>query len=275
MDGAARQVAGRLLFVDNAGAESESGGNQEMTSATSRLAPIVLLIMATTAGCASLSFHQKQEVCSHCEGEGECSHCQSEECKPPRRYSDEWWAIEADRPVGARQKYKKGKMWPPYPRPTEKKQHFWHQYHAAHYWPHPYVCEDRNSVRSMAELQINNGWISETTIYDYHFDEETLELNHSGELHLRWIMQHAPEHRRLVWVQTAFNTDVSQQRLDNVRESAIAMVGEANIPPISLRVATPTGRPALEVDVIRRAEIESIPEPRIIYEALPGGTGGS
>ena len=53
--------------------------------------------------------------------------------------SDQWWAEKAALPVGTRQKCWKGKLWPPYPRPTGPKQQFTHLYHAAHYWPYPYV----------------------------------------------------------------------------------------------------------------------------------------
>ncbi|MGE3314397.1 MAG: hypothetical protein AB7O26_04715 [Planctomycetaceae bacterium] len=193
----------------------------------------------------------------------------------PRRYSDEWWAREAEKPVGARQKDHKGKLWPPYPRPADDGgQQCCHEYHAAHYWPYPYICEDRSYVRNLSQAQINNGWITETTLYSYHFNEETHELTDSGRLHLRWILENVPPEHRMVWVQTAPNKDVAAVQLLNVRSAAVEIAGEENLPGISHRVTTPTGRPALEVDAIRRLEIQSIPEPRIVIEALPTGTGG-
>jgi hypothetical protein len=42
-----------------------------------------------------------------------------------------------------------------------------------------------------------------------------------------------------------------------------------------LRVTSPVGRPAVEIDMIRRAEMSTIPNPRITYEALPTGGNGS
>lgn len=193
----------------------------------------------------------------------------------PRRYSDEWWALEAEKPVGARQKEHKGKMWPPYPRPADDGgQQCCHEYYASHYWPYPYICEDRRYVNSLSQSQINNGWMTETTLYSYHFNEETNELTDAGRLHLQWILQDAPPEHRMVWVQTAPSKDVAAIQLASVRAAAVEMVGEENLPGISHRVTTPTGRPALEVDAIRRLEIQSIPEPRIVIDALPTGTGG-
>ena len=53
---------------------------------------------------------------------GQCLDERCTECYPVKRWSPEWYAAEAGEPVGARQKLKYGKMWPPYPRPTGKKQ---------------------------------------------------------------------------------------------------------------------------------------------------------
>jgi hypothetical protein len=155
-------------------------------------------------------------------------------------------------PVGARQRCKHDRLWPPFPRPTGEKMEFWHAYHAAHYWPWPYTCFDRASIRDFSEIQVANGWITEATLYDYHFDPDTQLLNQSGELHLQWILHSVPPDRRAAWVQASLDPAVSQQRLANVRNQAIAMVGEGNTPPVMLRIDTPYGRPAGEIDQLRR-----------------------
>lgn len=217
-----------------------------------------LFITAIGSGCTSM-WHSRH----------------ADDCPQPRRYSDEWWQQEAQKPVGARQIEKKGKVWPPYPRPADDGgQQCCHEYYAAHYWPWPYLCDDRNYVRAASQSQINNGWMTECTLYDYYFEEESQSLTDSGRLHLRWILEHAPPQHRMVWVQQSATQDISQLRLAMVRKAAMEIAGESNLPAIALRVATPLGRPALEVDAIRRAEIGSIPEPRIPFEALPTGTGG-
>jgi len=183
--------------------------------------------------------------------------------------------MKAQSPAGTRQKCKKGKLWPPYPRPTEKKQTFCHQFHTAHYWPHPYNCDDRQYVKDVCELQVGNGWMVGTTLFDYHFEEEDQAvLNHAGHNHLLWILRHAPVRRRAVWVQASLDREISDARLANVELAAAEMAGEAEPPPVMLRSDTANGRPAEEIDALRQLELNTMPEPRIIYQALPSGSEG-
>lgn len=229
-----------------------------MKSYARHFASCALLMAAVGSGCTSLH-SRKADNC---------------DCPEPRRWSSEWWANEAQKPVGARQIEKKGKLWPPYPRPCDDGgQQCCHEYYTAHYWPWPYVCDDRRYVRAISQEQINNGWTSETTLYSYHFDEHSNELTESGRLHLRWILENAPPQHRAVYVQNT-SAELNQIHLASVQKAATEIAGEGNVPAISLRVTSPLGRPALEVDAIRRAEIGSIPEPRIPIEALPTGAGG-
>ena len=200
--------------------------------------------------------------------------------RPKGTSKEEWYEQRASDPVGARQRFAFGKHWPPYPRPTGLSQLPSHTYHAAHYWPYPYQCDDRAIVREFSDRQINNGWVTATTLYEYHFDPNTNELSRSGVIQLRWILENAPESRRFVFVQSATNNDVSQQRLMNVQTEATNLVGKGNVPPVMLRVTSPLGRPALEVDRIRRLEIDTLPTPRIsdplgATSSAAGGAGGA
>jgi hypothetical protein len=181
--------------------------------------------------------------------------------------------MKSAEPIGARQKYKYGKYWPPFGRPVGEPQAASHIYHASHYWPYPYIAQDRQYVKNLSQLQVSAGWVKETTLYGYHFDAQTNELNRSGKLHLQWIVENAPERHRFAFVQSGFSKKVSESRTASVRKVSIALVGEENIPPIVLRVTSPTGRPALEVDSIRRTELETLPVPRIQYTPVSGGTG--
>jgi len=189
-------------------------------------------------------------------------HCEDGECGPEPG-SEQWWAQKASLPVGARQVLHKGKLWPPVPRPTGEQQQFSHIYHAAHYWPHPYVCQDRAYIAQIKSEQSAAGWIEATTFYDYHFDAETGELNNPGKTHLRWILKSVPDHRRMAFVQATGDPEGSTQRLDSVRNVAIQLVGENGMPPIILREAETIGRPAIEVDAIRQGEMATLPSPRV------------
>lgn len=209
-------------------------------------------VMLTAAGCATgPSF----------------LHCDEDECGP-KPGSDEWWAQKASDPVGARQKLYKGKLWPPNPRPTGDKQQFSHTYHAAHYWPHPYVCQDRAYVRQLWAEQTAAGWLDATTFYDYHFEADTGALNRPGRKHLSWILKSVPDSRRMAFVQATSDPAISTNRLDSVRNEAIVMVGESGLPPIIMRETETVGRPAIEVDAIRQGELATLPAPRV------GSSGG-
>lgn len=190
------------------------------------------------------------------------------------RRSD-WYARRALDPVGTRRKYSKGKFWPPYPRPEGLSMLPSHRYHAEHYWPLPYVCDDRTYVRDLIARQENAGWIDNTTLYDYHFEPDTQELNRAGRLHILWVVRNAPQHRRILYVQTAENVKQTDIRLASTRVATTNVVGNTALPPIVPRVTSPLGRNAMEVDAIQRGDRDSQPVPRISPALGAGGLGAS
>ncbi len=145
----------------------------------------------------------------------------------PRWHTAAWWQMRAQEPVGSRQVECKGKQWPPYPRPVGPEQPCCHIYHAEHYWPWPYMCTDRQFVLDMTRTQEANGWLCETTLYDYHFNADTNDLTVPGKLQLKWILENVPASYRTVWVQQAEDPAVSQQRMKNVRTVAARLVSAA------------------------------------------------
>ena len=188
----------------------------------------------------------------------------------------EFWYPQNDSLPGSRMYYHAGKQWPLEPRPyCIPPEPCIHRYHTAHYWPDPYRWQDRMSVRDHLMAQVNNGWITNTTLYDQHFDPETQELNDAGRVHLRWILLYAPPQRRTPWVQAGDVASASQTRLASVQNEATAMVGAGNCPAICLRVAQAYGQPAQEVDLVRRSYLTTIPEPRISYVPQSGSSTGT
>lgn len=179
------------------------------------------------------------------------------------------WAMRADDPIGTRRVYKYGKFWPPYHRPVGPEATMTHRFHAAHYWPHPYNLQDQAYVRELSRLHVESGWMTATTLYEYHFDPATHEINRSGRMKLHWILTHAPEQHCHVYVQAGGNVGTSNGRMDSARRVLASIAGPAAPPEVALRNADVLGRPANEIDRIRRAELESQPIPRIKY--VPGG----
>ena len=186
--------------------------------------------------------------------------------------SDEWWAEKALLPPGQRQQCKKGKIWPASPRSTLPPQQFSHVYHSEHYWPLPYVCQDRQSVRDMMDMQVSLGWQEETTIYNRHFDLNTNTLTRAGELHLERIVYVVPPERRAVYVQATHDAGMDAARMEIVN-AAVASISNGHIDvPITLRECQEFGRAASEVQAINSTYNSSIPSPRL---SSAGGSGGA
>lgn len=191
-----------------------------------------------------------------------------------RRGSPEWYEMRAGDPPGTRQRYKYGKIWPMQPRPDGPPQTAVHKYHSTHYWPLPYICEDRSYVSNMFEMQKLNGWASATTLYDYHFDPATNELNTAGQRHVYWIMAHAPEQYRQAYVASSLDAGSNSARMMSVERQVSLLAANSTSIPVSLRMGEPAGRPATEVDYIfEQIQTNTLP-PKIQYTSAGGGGGG-
>lgn len=186
--------------------------------------------------------------------------------------------VEARDPMegipGARQNWRYGKAWPPFPRPIGRRASFTTQYHHNYYWPHEFTCQDRMNLRSALQAQVTNGWTSETTLYDYHFDPETNTLNAAGKRKLRWILEQTPMQYRAAYVASSETQLENQTKLLAVQLAATELVGTDALPPISIRVSRATGTSAEEIDGVRRAWMKGAPSPRLPYTPL-GNSGGS
>lgn len=195
----------------------------------------------------------------------------------PTKYSQEWWAWRAQDPPGARQVEKKGKLWPPFPRPQGEPQRWEHQYHHAHYWPYPYNEQDEAYVRQLLEQQANNGWIAATTLQDYHFHPETQGLNSAGFRQLQWILTQTPPAYRSVYVASGSSPQVGSARVQSVHE-ALQDLATGDAVPVVLRPSVLLyTRPAEEIDYLRRMELQSTPRPRLFVVGTGSrgmGSGG-
>lgn len=188
-----------------------------------------------------------------------------------RKGSPEYYEARAAEPPGSRQRYKFGKIWPVSPRPAGPHQPFIHKYHSAHYWPHPYNCEDRATVAAFTATQTMNGWIAATTLFDYHFDPVSNELNSAGQKQIRWIMNSVPYEHRQVYVALSTESQLNGARTANVERAVATLAGPEQPLPVLTRVATPEGRPAAEVERIFSAAISGMPQPIISASAGDGG----
>lgn len=187
--------------------------------------------------------------------------------------SPEWWNEKAMLPPGVRQECKKGKVWPMRPRSTAEPQQFSHTFHSAHYWPLPYVCQDRQSVNDMIEAQVSLGWQEETTLYDMHFTDD-VTLTEPARRKLIDIIQIVPLHRRTVYVQQTIDPTVTQARVTAVQNMLRELTNGAEEIPVVARSARLYSRPAGEVKALNDLYRQSIPSPRITLGTAGGGGGG-
>ena len=193
----------------------------------------------------------------------------------PHPFSEEWYAERANDPPGTRQVNSHGKLWPPQPRPVGRKQTTLHGYHYAHYWPYPQNCEDQAYVRNIIDAQAGSGWLTATTLHDYHFNPETHQLTEGGRSHLIWVSQSVPAQYRTVYVSNGISKEAAQLRVE-ATEQFYRDMNIVDPPPIIARSEQFAGRPAAEVDRIRQLELSSIPRPRLFYigSATAGAAAG-
>jgi hypothetical protein len=193
----------------------------------------------------------------------------------PRHGSREYYEMRAGEPIGSRQRCHHGKVWPPQPRPAGKPLPWIHRFYAIHYWPWPYTDMDIADVNYVSELQTGNGWVTCTTFFDYHFDPVTQELNSSGLAHLQWIMVNVPVQYRQAYVASSGVASTNDVRISSIQQSVAAMAGNSQALSVAVRVATPTDRPAQEVDAIFKQRLENMDTPVIPFTQATTGGGGA
>ncbi len=220
--------------------------------------PFALLFAGALQGCSAgpQFFGQKDPTSSHEPG------------------SEAWWSEKAALPPGIRQTYKKGKIWPARPRSNQPPQQFTHTYYSQHYWPLPYVCQDREAVANFMDTQTTLGWQEETTLYDRHFEPNTHQLTRSGELHLEYILHVVPTERRSVFIQSTYDPALDGMRTESVTAFMSRLPGSVNEVSVATRDCQQVGRPASEVQQINTMYNSSIPAPRLA-SASAGGSAAT
>lgn len=193
-----------------------------------------------------------------------------------KKYSPEWWAYTGSLPVGTRQVHRYGKLWPPRPRPTDPQQTFMQQFHAAHYWPTPYVQHDRDIVKVFEAAQINQGWKNATTLYDYHFDKVTHNLTKSGREHVLWVMQNPARCESVLHIQASTEKSINTMRLASV-SNYLAEISSltGRTMNVLLDVTTPITRPAVEVQMYQKAWLDGMIAPHISTSDSGSDSGGN
>jgi hypothetical protein len=148
---------------------------------------------------------------------------------------------------------------------------FWQDFYRNNTWPEPFLSADRAAQRMPFCIMTDNGWKMQNTVGSYLFDSETQRVNQAGELHVKWIVNQAPAHRRAVFVLKGDSAEATNARVQSV-QSAIAKYSGGCMVPVLLTDTEPAGWPASYIDTITQQYSATIPAPRL--PAKGGGQGG-
>ncbi|MEN6406425.1 MAG: hypothetical protein ABFC77_08135 [Thermoguttaceae bacterium] len=118
-------------------------------------------------------------------------------------------------------------------------------------WPEPFVAPDRAAVAAPMAIQIANGWRRQNLLGDFYFEPASGHLTEAGRLKVRWILLTGPQQHRLIYVHAAEDDDETAARLAAVQQLA-AKIAPNNLPPIQATSISDDGRPADDVELIRR-----------------------
>ena len=141
-------------------------------------------------------------------------------------------------------------------------------------WPHPFVVPDRIAARAPFGVMINNGWRTQNTLSDEHFDEETGVLNEAGELKVRDILTYSPVEHRTVYVLQARNPQLTDIRNRSVRRFAGRLATPSDGPQVSSTKVRPRGWSADYINTIGTRYNATTPDPRLPPAQNGGGLGG-
>jgi hypothetical protein len=150
-------------------------------------------------------------------------------------------------------------------------------YHRNVAWPEPFLKADRDSVTTPFALMVSNGWRRQNLLSDYHFNDDTSQLNLAGETKLRYIMTQMPPQRRAVFVQRALTSDVTAGRLEAVQLAAVKIAsanGDKSIPQVAESDLPNDGWPADEINDVAKRFQSTRPDPRLTNASSGGAIGG-
>ncbi|HEX3727346.1 MAG TPA: hypothetical protein VHV08_13930 [Pirellulales bacterium] len=140
-------------------------------------------------------------------------------------------------------------------------------------WPEPFLMSDRAAAATPFAIMVANGWRRQNLLSDYHFNEETQQLNQSGEIKLRFILTQMQPQRRAVFVQRGLTPDVTAMRMAVVQHSAQNVVPPGMIAAVIESDLPNDGWPAEDVDAVARKWQSTRPDPRL--KAVSGADSSS
>jgi hypothetical protein len=141
-------------------------------------------------------------------------------------------------------------------------------------WPEPFQTLDRRATLSHFAAMQQKGWKLETTISDYHFDQETERLTEAGRRKVRWILTEAPPQRRMVYVLISENEEATANRVDSVQRAISQMIPKGPLPPVIRTHVAPRGASAVYVQGVYSRAAAARPDPVLPEDSGEADSGG-
>jgi hypothetical protein len=113
------------------------------------------------------------------------------------------------------------------------------EYHRNNDWPMPYRMLAEHSVRDPIDLQAANAAQHLATLWDYHFDAGTAQLNSMGQKRLQNIVSQAGTPNQMVYVQRTPSSTETELRMEQVRKE----LNQLDLGGVSFDVAEANNRP--------------------------------
>ncbi|MGD9647533.1 MAG: hypothetical protein AB7U73_17595 [Pirellulales bacterium] len=130
-------------------------------------------------------------------------------------------------------------------------------------WPEPWIEPDRVATRAPFVVQIANGWRAHNTLGPQHFDPETGQLTHAGQLKVADIMQISPAPHRKIYIERADTPERTAERVASAQEYSASIAYDTPAPPVFVSNSRQDTMPAEYIDTIQRRFQETTPEPRL------------
>jgi hypothetical protein len=135
------------------------------------------------------------------------------------------------------------------------------QYRVNRDWPEQYLDHDRAAARAPFAAMVANGWRSQNTISNYHFDDATGDLNDTGKLKVQSILWATPPQYRSLYVLQAGSPEMTGYRVRSVQQYSQAIMQNEVPPPVMTTNREPFGASGETVDGVIKTAGENRPLP--------------
>jgi hypothetical protein len=141
-------------------------------------------------------------------------------------------------------------------------------------WPQPFVAPDRQAVRVPLAIMVANGWQRQNTISDFFFESGN-QLTEAGQMKVRWIVNEAPEHHRVVYVRRGASPQETAERILAVQHFIARSTYPGQMPPVLETTRPEDNWSADRIHMLNKKFQASFPNPVLPppVGAQPGGSG--